>query len=241
MTRFVKNRFAWAAVIGVALISAAVGALWLADTYASDAATYCSTTLWPWQWLGCAMAAHEGLAAGLIGAAGALFAGWLAFDAVQEQIAQERDREARMERPWLFLEGATVSRRDIAPGQPLVPNDWFIKLRWKNVGRSPAIIERCEFKLIDKDVISVQPDYSNSQDLLTVAMVAQNTGFETNEVGPARGSGTKDGQAIMFVLFGRLTYRDLNAIEHHTGFAIEVSPHIAAFSPHNNPAYDYYD
>jgi len=187
------------------------------------------------------MAAHEGLAAGLIGAAGALFAGWLAFDAVQEQIAQERDREAHMERPWLFLEGATVSRRDIPLAQALVPNSWFIKLHWKNVGRSPAIIERCEFKLIDKDVIPGRPDYTNSQDLLTVAMVAQNTGFETNEVGPALGTGAKNGQAIIFVVFGRLTYRDLNGVEHHTGFAIEVSPHMAAFSPHNNPAYDYYE
>lgn len=195
----------------------------------------------PWQWAGCAMAAHEGLAAGLIGAAGALFAAWLAFDAVQEQIAQERDRELQIERPWLFLEGATVRRRDVAAGTPIVPNDWFIKLHWRNVGRSPAIVERCEFKLIDKDVVSARPDYSNSQDLLTAAMVAQNTGFETNEVGPAPGSGTKNGQAIIFVLFGRLTYKDLSGAIHHTGFALEVSPHMPAFSPHHNRAYDYYD
>jgi hypothetical protein len=79
----------------VALVSTALGALWLADAYASDATTYCSTNLRPWQWLGCAMAAHEGLAAGLIGAAGALFAGWLAFDAIQEQLLEERERDDR--------------------------------------------------------------------------------------------------------------------------------------------------
>ena len=180
---FRKNRIIWALAIAAALFCAVLGALWLADAYASEAATYCSTSLRPWQWAGCAMAVHEGLAAGLIGTAGALFAGWLAFDAVQEQIAQERERELHMERPWLFLEGATVSRRDIAPGQPIVPNDWFIKLRWKNVGRNPAIIERCEFKLVDKDVISMRPDYADSQDLLTVAMVAQNTGFELTKSG----------------------------------------------------------
>jgi hypothetical protein len=72
-------------------------------------------------------------------------------------------------------------------------------------------------------------------------MVAQNTGFETNEVGPARGTGTKNGQAIIFVLFGRLTYKDLSGAIHHTGFALEVSPHMPAFTPHHNPAYDYYD
>jgi hypothetical protein len=72
-------------------------------------------------------------------------------------------------------------------------------------------------------------------------MVAQNTGFETNEVGPARGAGTRNGQAIFFVLFGRLTYKDLSGTIHHTGFAVEVSPHMAAFIPHHNKAYDYYD
>jgi hypothetical protein len=38
------------------------------------------------KWVGCMIAAHEGLAGGLIGAGGALFAGWLAWSAVREQI-----------------------------------------------------------------------------------------------------------------------------------------------------------
>ena len=174
------------------------------------------------------MAAHEGLAAGLIGAAGALFAGWLAFDAVQEQIVRESERKSRRERPWLFLEGATVSRREL-PNQPIVPNDWYIKLRWKNVGRSPALIERCEFKLVDKEAIPTQPDYSNSADLMTVAMAAPDTTFETNEIGPGRGIGiTKDGKPVFFVFFGRLTYKELSGTVHHTGFAVEVSPHMAS-------------
>jgi anti-sigma factor RsiW len=45
------------------------------------------TAQWP-KWIGCAMAAHETLAAGLVGAAGALFAAWLAYSAVQRQLAQ---------------------------------------------------------------------------------------------------------------------------------------------------------
>lgn len=236
----IVNRILWAIGIGLVLVGAAIGALWLADTYASDATTYCSTNLWPWQWLGCAMSAHEGLAAGLIGAAGALFAGWLAFQAVQEQIRQEREREMRMERPWLFLEGATISRREL-PGQPITPNNWSIKLRWKNVGRSPAIVERCEFKLTDRGIIPAQPDYNNSGDLLTPAMIAQDTEFETNEVGPGPSIGTKNGQPVQFIFFGRQTYKDLTGIIHRTGFAVEVSPHIAAFVPHHNRAYDYYD
>lgn len=109
----------------------------------------------------------------------------------------------RMERPWLFLEDATVSRREL-PGQPITPNNWVIKLRWKNVGRSPAIVERCEFKLTDRDIIPAQPDYSNSGDLLTPAMVAQDTEFDTNEVGPAPNIGTKNGQPVQFVFFWQI-------------------------------------
>jgi hypothetical protein len=61
-------------------------------------------------------------------------------------------------------------------------------------------------------------------------MVAQNTEFDTNEVGPSPEFAIKNGQPILFVVFGRLTYEELSGPVHHTGFAIEVSPHIAAFS-----------
>jgi hypothetical protein len=35
---------------------------------------------------------REGLAGGLVGAAGALFDAWLAFDAIQQQLGEENDR-----------------------------------------------------------------------------------------------------------------------------------------------------
>lgn len=44
------------------------------------------------KWFGCVVASHENLAGGLIGAAGTLFAGWLAWTAVQTQIADARER-----------------------------------------------------------------------------------------------------------------------------------------------------
>jgi hypothetical protein len=53
----------------------------------------CAPNIWQVQipkWLGCAMAEHENLAGGLIAAGGALFAGWLAWSAVREQIDLER-------------------------------------------------------------------------------------------------------------------------------------------------------
>jgi hypothetical protein len=73
------------------------------------------TAQWP-KWIGCAMAAHESLAAGLVGAAGALFAAWLAYSAVQRQLAQQRRattlniatrEEDRIERLLPGLERAT--------------------------------------------------------------------------------------------------------------------------------------
>jgi hypothetical protein len=236
----IRNRIFWAIGVGVALIAIAIELLSVADRYASDASTYCSVNLWLWQWLGCAMAAHEGLAAGLIGAAGALFAGWLAFTAVQEQMRQEQSRELRTNRPWLFLKGATIRRRE-TPYQAITPNYWFIKLHWRNVGRSPAIVERCEFKLVDKSIITAHPDYSNSLDLITPAMIPQDGEFETNEFGPAPEAGTKNGEPVQLVLFGRLTYKELSGIIHQTGFALEISPHLAAYVAHPNRAYDYYD
>src|SRR5262245_30127822 len=51
-----------------------------------------------WQffkWFGCVLDAHESLAAGLIGVAGALFAAWLAWTAVQRQL-KEQERQARI-------------------------------------------------------------------------------------------------------------------------------------------------
>ena len=48
---------------------------------------------WP-MWLGCATAAHETLAGGLIAAAGALFGAWLAFSGLKEQIAMLKEQIA---------------------------------------------------------------------------------------------------------------------------------------------------
>lgn len=55
----------------------------------------CAPSIWQSQWpkwIGCTMAAHEGLAGGLIGGAGALFAAWVAYTAVRDQIDAEGER-----------------------------------------------------------------------------------------------------------------------------------------------------
>jgi hypothetical protein len=44
------------------------------------------------RWFGCVLYVHESLAAGLIAAAGALTAAWIAWTAVQQQINAEKER-----------------------------------------------------------------------------------------------------------------------------------------------------
>jgi hypothetical protein len=155
---------------------------------------------------------------------------------IQAHIAERTLTE--LERPWLFIEGATISRREM-PGEQLTPNNWYISFRCKNVGRMPAVTEECILKLVDKDAAPPTPDYSGPFGTLVPRWVSHGKTFNTREMGPALGM--KDGKPINFVVYGRLTYKELNGRPHHTGFAVEVSPHIAAFSGYPSDAYDYYD
>jgi len=61
------------------------------------------------KWFGCVLTAHEGFAGGLIGAAGALVAAWIAWTAVQTQINAERERMMadRLEAERLLTEDLT--------------------------------------------------------------------------------------------------------------------------------------
>ena len=141
------------------------------------------------------------------------------------------------ERPWLFLQGATIARGEL-PGQRTVPNNFFIHLKWKNVGRSPAIIEECSFKFEDINKVGEEPNYSDAGQLSASGTVSVGEEFETNAVGPAP---TAANANIQYIMFGRLTYTELGGRQHHTGFALQISPHIAAFSRYGEAAYDYYD
>ena len=96
MKSALARRIVWAIMIGLMLIVVAVGVLVFADATAiPDEAKRCAPSIWQSQWpryLGCAMTAHEGLAGGLLAATGALFAAWLAFNAIQEQFLKEAER-----------------------------------------------------------------------------------------------------------------------------------------------------
>jgi hypothetical protein len=60
--------------------------------------------------VGCALGEHEGLSGGLIGAGGALFAGWLAWTGVRDQLAFERKTRRAEEIRFLSSELNQVSK-----------------------------------------------------------------------------------------------------------------------------------
>ena len=60
-----------------------------------------------------------------------------------------------IERPWMFVETFNV-RRENKWGEP----KWYISLKWKNVGRTPAIIKKCKIKFYPKNTMPDTPDYS---------------------------------------------------------------------------------
>ncbi len=90
------KRAALNCAIGVGLIALVLLTLSFVHSYANiEDAKRCAPNIWAahWpNWIGCIIAAHEGLAGGLIGGGGALFAAWLAWDAVQVQLFEEGER-----------------------------------------------------------------------------------------------------------------------------------------------------
>ena len=146
-----------------------------------------------------------------------------------------------LERPWLFMEASRVERRDGAPIDPQLPHNWYISFIWRNVGRTPAVIEDCVIKIEPTELLPEIPDYTNASELVCPSTVAKDDEFETSQVGPGEEKRTKDGKAICLTIYGRLTYKQLSGRVHHTGFALDVSPNLPAASGHRNKKYEYYD
>jgi hypothetical protein len=90
----------WITASALCLLLVATTIALLAFTTAWTPAPRCFTDIAHSQfpkWLGCAIATHETLAGSLIAAGGALFAAWLAFVGLQDQIglARKNEREAK--------------------------------------------------------------------------------------------------------------------------------------------------
>jgi hypothetical protein len=142
------------------------------------------------------------------------------------------------ERPWLFLESASVKMRD-PETMTVVRNNWFIKLHFKNVGRMPAIVTDFICKIAEMNTLGPMPDYQGGFQLPVQRTISVGEVVESGEVGPAPTTENQRGAELVF--FGCITYSELGGKQHKTGFALRVSPYMPAAVPYQNRNYDYYD
>ena len=115
------------------------------------------------KWLGCAMAKHEGLAGGLIAAAGALYAGYMAWSAVREQIDVDRSilQQARLSRAEDELEKREKEldaiRRAVSFHKPYVTA--FSELQPALDARALALIKLGENGTLSRNYYDELPRY----------------------------------------------------------------------------------
>jgi hypothetical protein len=141
------------------------------------------------------------------------------------------------QRPWVFLEKVHIQNRNVE-GEPMVMNNFFYSVRWKNVGSGPAFPQECLIKIINETDLGDAPDYSDAITADFPATMAVGQEYETRPMGPAPTG--KD--AIQKVAFGRFTYTDVNGVLHRTGFAHMIAPFGAfALGYTKKPKYEYYD
>lgn len=159
-----------------------------------------------------------------------------AADAARISANIARDSFINLERPWVLVNGWRVRRREGPPIQPDLLNNFFIAVRFKNFGRTPAFIKSLRVAFINKAELPGAPDFSQCTALLDCpASVTVDGEIETREIGP------QPGQDIQYVFVGYLVYEDFTGAEHHTGFAVDVSPNIPAASANPNRLYDFRD
>ncbi len=152
--------------------------------------------------------------------------------------AKSADVVILLERSWLFIDRYRLSSDD---GYK-TPNNWTIVLRWRNVGRAPAIVEEFIMKICNGEALPPVPDYSDASLVVSHAhAVKPGQTFVTQRVGPAASIALKEGKPVNFVIFGKIIYRQLSGARHATGFAMSVSPHMPTASIYRNDAYNYWN
>ena len=146
-------------------------------------------------------------------------------------------------RPLLQLDGVSVSRRAGAGADR--QGGFFVKLKWKNVGSAPALIEACVVSCDALEWLPKQPDYAAAVAIATPRSLKPEAAFETGGFGPALAARAGDVRNVAnaaprrVAVYGRLTYRDVAGRRHVTGFSMEVAPDAQAMRRLAAPAYDY--
>ena len=124
----------------------------------------------------------------------ALFTGVLSCSTIGLWLATNRNAKiaeralTEHERPWLSLESSTVQMRDPRTAT-VIQNNWFIKLHFKNVGRSPAIVIDCVCKIVEMSTLGEFPDYNGAFQVgvqRTISVGNGRSGPRTNATEPTR-------------------------------------------------------
>lgn len=184
--------------------------------------------------------------AGAIAALATVFIGFFTFTLYKatDQLKSISERQVQsltdLERPWIFIAGTHIKRRE-DKGDQIIPNCYWISFLCKNVGRAPAIIEECIIKIQDVKTLPEVPDYSDPIHLRCPATIAVGDDFETSTIGPPSQPGIDPNKATEYAIYGRLSYKELNGKKHHSRFAVQVSPMMAASVPYFSNTYDEYD
>jgi hypothetical protein len=135
---FPRGRWREGAVLLALIILVSLAVLVAADAWMiiKDGAQRCGTQF-P-KWLGCVVANHESLSGSLIGAGGALFAAWVAWHAVMDQIAS--NKEAVMEQ---IASDKQVARDTVRPLAYIGVGDYenWVFVKVVNNGTGPMIIK----------------------------------------------------------------------------------------------------
>jgi hypothetical protein len=177
---------------------------------------------------------------------GAIFTGWIlgatlwAAWALSRGAPPRAGESADTARPVLQLDGVSISRR--GGGQA---NAFFVRLKWKNVGGAPAVIEDCVVRCDDLERLPKQPEYAAAVAIDCPRDLAPGAAFETQGFGPAVGGAhgearaVNNGLPVRVVVYGRLAYRDPAGRAHSTGFSMEVSPDAQAMRRVDDAAFAY--
>jgi len=102
------------------------------------------------------------------------------------------------------------------------------------------MVRQFQFAITDMDDLSPTPDYRKCDHLGVVPSLPEGADFETQQVGPSRGT-KADGKAIQYVFWGRLLYAEMNGTDHVSGFAIMLNPHASFALEYNSDSYNYYN
>lgn len=150
------------------------------------------------------------------------------------------ERQNNIERPWIFISQARVVRREGVPINPNLPNNWYISFVFKNIGRTPALIKTCVTTIAIKGELLEFPNYEGCNELVTQSSLSASESFETDQFGPSPEKTIINGETANLVVYGKITYTQLNGTEHETGFAVDVSPNFPAFSTFAKKNYEFF-